>query len=630
MKRLFTLLICTLAAIGAKAYTVTVNNDGSVTIDGGTANHSTWIDDGISHTEVSGASGAGLPDSFTADEVALIASATKIKLTGYIDNMKAFQAMRAQLANVKTVDMSGAHFQQNRNSTETVNYRKYDPISKTTSVVTRTYMKNVMAFYYFDGVTEAILPKHCLESICMKTFDENDQLTTTFEIPATVKYIATQAVINTPISRITIPEDLEYINTQAFQNAAIKALIDVTVNGYTAAANGAFDKQNTVGQTNADYPDYATLHFPKGAEEYFTNTQHKLSVATSLNKGKFQEWLGQHYENAANCSDPNGWKEFISAGGGDPEKPSKKVVLRTFSDNVACIVPTGFRAYLVTGVTGTTVEGKTQYTVKLQQIFAIPANTGVILYGEVKDKNAGYVLTKIPYWESDPTKEGYVAPYNRESDKINDAEGKPVYVKNYMVPTVAKTTIYPYYKDMTASKWATIWSANPPSSMADYYTGSNVTDRNFILTNLKGTSLAGAQAEDYVGLFRVKPGVNCGPNKAYLSLPVDVFKSAEGAEALVVKPTESAQIFRSAEWNLSFPDTGNWGKRAESTGVLTAKFAGDDLFIEETDNIATDIQEVNAQVENENDYYTLSGQRVSNPTQGIYVKNGKKVIIRNY
>lgn len=605
----------------ANAYTVTQNSDGSVTIDGGTATHSTWIENGITHTEVSGADGAGLPNSFTAGQVALIASATKIIITGYIDNMLAFQDMRAQLGNVKTVDMSGAHFQQNRNSTETVTYRKYDPSSKTTSEVTRTYMKNVMAFYYFDGVTEAILPDHCLESICPKTFDENDQLTTTFEIPTSVKYIATQAVINTPISHITIPQDLEYINSQAFQNADIRALIDVTVEGYTAAANGAFDKQTTVGQTDADYPDYATLHFPEGAEEYFTNMQHKLDVATSLNKGKFQAWLDQHYSAAATCSDPNGWKEFMNAGGGTPEKPAKEVVLRTYSSDVACIVPIGFRAYLVTGVTDATVSGKKQYTVNLQQIFAIPANTGVILYGEIKDKNAGYVLTKIPYWSSDPTDTvNYVAPYNRASTSMDDAEGTPVIVKNYMVPMVNETTIYPFYKD-APSTWADD-TKNLPDMKQYYKTTGTVTDRNFVLAQYYNTTLKDASKEDYWGFFRVKAGAKSSKNKAYLSLPIGVYKSAKGAEALVVKPDPaSVQKFRPDEWNLAV-STGNWGQRG-NLGVLEAKFVGE---AEEDD--VTGISNVSAEVEEDGDYYTLQGVKVAQPQKGVYIMNGKKVIVK--
>ena len=617
-KKLFTLLLCAFAVVSANAYTVTDNGDGSVTIDGGGYETITQVDShGDQHTVVSGVAGAGLPDSFTAADLAKLNNASKIIIKGYVQDMLCFQG--SDWENITSVDMSEAHFKQDLTSTETVTFRQYNPSTKQTQEVTKTYMKNNMHFWYFTKVSDAKLSKY-VESICMKTFDHNSSLTTTFEIPTSVKYIATQAIINTPISRITIPDNVDYINSQAFQNADIKALIDVTVKGYTAAANAAFDKQTTVGQTDADYPDYATLHFPAGAEGYFTNMEDKLDVATSLNKGKFQAWLDQHYSKAASCSDPNGWKEFMNAGSGTPEKPAKEVVLRTYSSDVARIVPIGFRAYLVTGVTEATVSGKKQYTVKLQQIFAIPANTGVILYGEIKDKTAGYVLTKIPYWSSDPTSTDYVAPYNRTSGIINDAEGTPVTVKNYMVPTVKKTKIYPFYKDMDASDWSTIWSANPPTSMASHYTGSSVTDRNFIMTNFQSTALKDSQYDDFVGFFRVKPGVNCGPEKAYLRLPAeDMFKSAEGAEALVVKPTTPAEmIFRSDVWNDDI-STGNWGQRG-NIGVLQAKFAGE-MFEEETG-----INSVNTESVSESGYYTLQGVKVAQLQKGIYVKNGKKII----
>lgn len=626
-KKLFTLLLCAFAWIGVNAYTVTDNGDGSVTIDGGTAYHTTWTDNqGLTHTEINGTPGSGLPDSFSASEMALINGASKLIFTGYIDKMLAFQNLDAN-NNITEVDMKEAQFQQTRNSVETKTFLKYSPSSKTTTQVTRTFLKNAMAFWYFKKMSKVTLPENYIETIGFKTFDANSALTTTFEIPTSVQYIATQAVINTPITTIVIPENVQYIDNQAFQNADIRNLIDVTVEGYTAAANGAFDKQTTVGQTDAEYANYATLHFPEGAEDYFQNMEHKLDQGTSLNAGKFQAWLDQHYSAASTCSSPNGWKEFMNAGSGDPEDVPEgtKVVLRTFSDNVARLVPIGFRAYLVTGATKGS-DGN--YTVALQQIFAIPAYTGVILYGEVKPNESTYTLSHIKYW--DPGESDYVAPYNRTSGIVNDAEDKPVTVLNYMVPCVEQTTLYPFYKGAT-SVWAAVnvtannknnWVNWPLPNMKSYYSSSNtgtVTDRNFILSNLKSTTLKGKQSDDYVGLFRVIAGTKNGPNKAYLSLPADVFDSPAGAEALVVKPT-GTQEFRSDEWNTPFPTPGNWGQRG-SIGVLEAKFAGE-IFEEETgiQNVASESVD--------GGYYTLQGVKVAQPQKGVYVKNGKKVIIK--
>ena len=608
--RLLALLVCMFAWVGANAWTVSFNADRTVaTITSEANNSNNWSD--IKYT------------GLNADEngATLLRAAQRLNFVSgaSITSLQAFQSGDYAAT---TVDFSGATFVET--NVGTITYQAYNPQTKQTETATVQKTSNAMTFQYFKNCSTAVLAN--VKTLCAGLFKGNSAMTTTFTIPSSVEVIATLAVENTPINNITIPATVKYIEGQAFQNADIKALIDVTVEGYTAAANGAFDKQITVGQTDADYANYATLHFPEGAEEYFQNMNHKLDVATSLNKGKFQAWLSDHYNAASTGNDRNGWKEFMNAGSGDPVPvPSdNKVVLRTFSDNVARLVPINFRAYLVTGAT----KGNDgNYTVALQQIFAIPANTGVILYGEVKEGETGFNLSHIKYW--DPGESDYVAPYNRTSGTIKDAEGTPVLVKNYMVPTVVQTTLYPYYKDAT-SVWDAVTAQGgnwPLPDMAQYYTGSTVTDRNFILTALNRTSLKGAQTDDYVGLFRVKANTKCGPNKAYLSLPSDVFDSPEGAEALVIKPT-GQQAFRSDKWNDPFP--GNWGLRASTTGVLTAKFAGDDIFIDEFGGIATGIQEVNGQVENTNDYYTLSGQRVSNPKQGIYVKKGKKVIIRNY
>ncbi len=226
-KKLFTLLLCAFAWIGVNAYTVTDNGDGTVTIDGGSYTATSVTDThGDTHYVITGVNDAGLPESFKADEMALINNATTLKITGYVNDMKAFQNLSAD-NNITTVDMSGAVFQQSSASSEEVTYYKYDPTSKKSSQVAKTYYKNVMAFYYFKKLSKAVLPTQYLESICFKTFDANMSLTTTFTIPSSVKYIATQAVINTPITSIDIPATVEYINYQGFQNASIAALIAV-------------------------------------------------------------------------------------------------------------------------------------------------------------------------------------------------------------------------------------------------------------------------------------------------------------------------------------------------------------------------------------------------------------------
>ena len=103
-----------------------------------------------------------------------------------------------------------------------------------------------------------------------------------------------------------------------------------------------------------------------------------------------------------------------------------------------------------------------------------------------------------------------------------------------------------------------------------------------------------------------------------------MFELPEGAEAIVVKPDgitpPTTTVFRDAQWETAV-STGNWGKRASRLGVLHSKFIGEP-FVE--DGI-TKLRVVN---ETEGDYYTLQGVRVTQPQKGVYIQNGKKVIIK--
>lgn len=604
MKKLFTLLLCAFAWIGVNAETWSVTFNGTEAILTCTA-----AGDGINHSGSYVFPNGGTINDIKNAQTLTFKTAEGVAITslGAIDAIKPFEAT--------TVDYRGAKFAET--VVQTINYNRWDPDQNQTVPASVNKTSNAMSFSYFDKIETAYLAS--VETICQNTFNNNFTMTTTFTIPASVKVIAQHGIDDTPITSITIPATVEYIEYQAFQNDEITNLIDVTVNGYTAAAIGAFDKDITVGQTESEGKIYATLHFPVGADAYFQNQEHTLDQATSLNKGKFHDWLDKHYEAAADCANPNGWKEFINSGSGNPipVPTGKKVVLRTFSDNVARLVPLNFRAYIVTDVNPDD-EG---FVLELQQIFAIPAYTGVILYGSVDENESSYDLTHIAAWDSG---DDYVAPYTRNSTTVGS-----VSIKNYLVPTVEATTIYPCFKDMTASDWSdATWKDNKTSLFTRHSTGSTVTDRNFIMSQFSGTSLkeaknVSAQSDNnYIGFFRTKK-TSCGPNKAFLSLPSGKYTLDEGAEALVVRPEEPEDMrFRYNQWYQNFYSTGNWGQRPQNLGILKAKFAGE-IFEEETG-----IQNINTEKVSDNSYYTLEGVKVAQPQKGVYVKNGKKVIIK--
>jgi hypothetical protein len=69
----------------------------------------------------------------------------------------------------------------------------------------------------------------------------------------------------------------------------------------------------------------------------------------------------------------------------------------------------------------------------------------------------------------------------------------------------------------------------------------------------------------------------------------------------------------------------SWGDRTVAfKGLPAAKFLGE--FEEDTDGIVKLIVPGNATANGE--YYTIQGVKVTNPTKGVYIQNGKKVIIK--
>ncbi len=479
-----------------------------------------------------------------------------------------------------TVDFSGAVFAETE--VETINYDGWDLVNNVAlpnQSVKRT--SNCMTFKYFANVENAVLAN--VKTLCAACFQNNDKLTTTFTIPSSVEFIEKLAVDNVPLTSIIIPKTVKYIEEKGFQNSSIANLIDVTVQGSTYAEFGAFDKEITVGQTVAGKQIYASLHFPEGAEAYFTNPNHELSVETSLNLGFFQKWLGDHYDVAS-----NGWQQFINSapGNGDPVPADNPIILRTFSDNVAHYVPVCYRAYIVNGISGNDAAG---YTLDLVETFAIPANTGVIIYGEAETGSFALPILSGASWNT--------TPYTRETTTTVKVDNEIISLKNYLVA-----------------------NCNLPSGtkIGPYELGSDgkVAERNFVLGPYSKTDIYESQYADYMAFFRVK-NITPGKNKAHLKLPSTLFKNPKGVELIPVNPS----TFRATEWPKVYP--GNWGTK---TSPVYAKSFGEPF---EDEYIPTGITNVKNENADNAAIYTLQGVKVSNnPTKGVYIQNGKKFIVK--
>ena len=411
--------------------------------------------------------------------------------------------------------------------------------------------------------------------------------------------------------------------------------------------NNAFDQMITWGSANA-LANFATLHFPEENIEQYANIKHKLTPEVVADAGAFHGWLWDHYNSAINTY-YNGWYEFLNSGFIDDEEVEySDIMLRTFSDgNNSYLVPDGLRAYVVSDFKSLNAE---DYQVTLRRINIIPAGTGVILYGQPNSKDAAgnpdLVMTPVTY--------------------TGDAFGRETEIKNYLVPIFkadgSTTAITPYEP----------YGTGAPVEYRNFALGRYDNTDYFLLNKNKPTDFD-LTTGNYAGFFRMK-AENYKSGYAYLRLKAEEYGVANGGEIFVKPDTETKEaegiypyyyeipaasddpidVSKTFDGNGNLTEEGkaknpkawwnpkpipnkvpvahkwdepskSWGNRNVAfPGQHGAKFLGE--FEEDTDGIVKLIVPGNATANGE--FYTIQGVKVTNPTKGVYIQNGKKVIIK--
>ena len=233
-------------------------------------------------------------------------------------------------------------------------------------------------------------------------------------------------------------------------------------------------------------------------------------------------------------------------------------------------------------------------TVYLRRIEYIPANMGVILVGEVPEG-------------SDTFEDGNVMAFNLTKRTAGLVD------KNEDLWTLKDL----YKDDENWSEWnnylvGTVTAVNDLGN-AEVVDGK-VTKRYFGLGHYHATNeyKKTGEGDDYIGFFRYTANAISGANKAYLSIP-----------------TATGSKFGYIDFNGQWLDDKYDSPNASNDEISTLSKAGiifDDIDFDET----TAISNVNANEKNVKDgaYYTLQGIKVAKPTRGLYIHNGKKVIIK--
>lgn len=228
-------------------------------------------------------------------------------------------------------------------------------------------------------------------------------------------------------------------------------------------------------------------------------------------------------------------------------------------------------------------------TLHLRQLNYIPANVGVVLIGTVPATNELSDGDKLDFILRKRTEDEVTA--NDPTQYVNVWTNASKYTgqqwNNFLAPTVeANNSLGNIEKE-----------------------GETVTYRYYGLGNYHRTNYykENPVGDDYIGFFRLTPDGRSDANKAYLRMPA----SAE------VK----GGAFGYISYNSQFI-----GPKDENDASLAKMMI---VFDDEEMGGVTEIKNVETvKTHHDNAYYTLQGIKVLNPTKGIYIHNGKKIVIK--
>ena len=238
-------------------------------------------------------------------------------------------------------------------------------------------------------------------------------------------------------------------------------------------------------------------------------------------------------------------------------------------------------------------------TVYLRRLKYVPANVGVVLIGEAP---AGTY--------TDGQKEAFSLLERTEESVKPDGDYREVWTKsdeyiaandqwnNYLVPTVKAVN--------------DLGNAKVESGKITYrYFGLG----NYYRTNYHKSLGDTDTQEDYIGFFRFTANGRSGANKAYLSIPANA-EVGNGVGATYGFIGYNGQLL------------GN--EYDDNESIMPAQFAKMALVFDDLvdGNETTGIKELETEKMNNNKYYNLQGIEVAHPVKGIYIHNGKKIIVK--
>lgn len=385
----------------------------------------------------------------------------------------------------------------------------------------------------------------------------------------------------------------------------------------------AFPFVALVGQTDVASEQMATLHFKEDYWDYYAGNWKKgltfdqstldcikdgcdpSKTGAQMQNMDFKGHTPEELETLINTgyipgkSPANGWHQFARTNTGIDIIIEKGKDFRTYSTEVALVKPSWMHIYRVTNFddgfeTGkdpssredadaaTKVATTEEIVVGVEGIAnCIPLRTGVIRVDYVANNSIYYIME----W-------GDLKGANVEYDEAWE---------------------YPYQDDLTKDKVNFMKPTSTPESNPEFtIIGPVERDESRVITH-RVFGLKKVQKEDgsITGEFlRAKRNTKMARNRAYLSLPADLFHWQD-------ENTSSSQEVATIPANNT--------NGAKISLIIDADF---DLGID--GGITTEIKEaIGAEMYKNDSFYTIQGVKVAKPTtKGVYIRNGKKIYIK--
>lgn len=506
--------------------------------------------------------------------------------------------------------------------------------------------------------------------------DATQHLTTvTFQDGCQIQTLPNSVFKDTGIRNLSVPSSVELIEAEAFsscQNLETVTFVDTNHNPLVIKNNAfqqsdhikhiylnvdpserlliceynAFDYHSMEGQT-AEGSEMATLHFAEENFDYYAGEWKKGMAFKQADLNSFKDGIEirddqgnviyakpdtqdptvwgnngfgaiesygddvdgyYHNPNGGNTkyAPANGWQQFAKVESKREIEITGNVYM-TYSTATPYSLPKGIVAFRVTDYKYAVKNAKgydTNGTLILKAINQVPTETGMLLIStsdyviKTSDVNANPNVQSVFYF-GDP--DGEPAKYHYIMGEAGDA------TSNYLAPAVHGIAVGPVSQD------------NPDAETgAINVNGRPFTHRNFAMHKT---------SHQFVRLTHC----TMPDNRAFLSLPITKFDNPDEGPEEGPTPTQTLAGKDISLYDGYDPYTTEAGAKAslvfdydvEKYGMIWPLIKDEGLT-----GVTTGIKNVNVETVQEG-IYTLQGVKVSAPsTKGIYIVNGKKVIIK--